>query len=168
METRVGQYMRAKGSYSPETIIPRVMLNPPPGTNRQDLDGDPIHFNSVRMRTFAISGTKCVSCGVEGRFFYKERSATKKSPMKKIYHLNLYAIVDGREILMTHDHTIPRSRGGKDDISNTKTMCFPCNMKKGALLPEELCSGLKEAGSGQNVSDVPGEAVNAVSGSAGS
>jgi len=37
----------------------------------------------------------------------------------------------GREVLMTHDHIVPRSKGGKNHISNVQTMCAPCNSKKG-------------------------------------
>jgi hypothetical protein len=50
------------------------------------------------------------------------------------YHLNLYALdSDGREILMTHDHILARADGGKNHLSNTQTMCAPCNFKKGSI-----------------------------------
>jgi 5-methylcytosine-specific restriction endonuclease McrA len=92
-----------------------------------DLDGDIIKGNSQRYQTFFTKGTKCVCCGIEGKYFAKERD--RKSD---VYHLNLYAIDEnGEEVLMTKDHIIPRSKGGKDNISNYQTMCERCNEAKG-------------------------------------
>jgi 5-methylcytosine-specific restriction endonuclease McrA len=39
------------------------------------------------------------------------------------------------------DHVVPRSRGGGTDWSNIVTACIPCNLKKGAKLPQE--AGMK-------------------------
>jgi 5-methylcytosine-specific restriction endonuclease McrA len=35
---------------------------------------------------------------------------------------------------MTKDHIVPKSKGGKDMLSNTQTMCVICNTKKGDTL----------------------------------
>lgn len=95
-----------------------------------DFDGDLIKGNSQRYQTFFTKGCKCVVCGIEGKYFAKERHLQDKS-----YHLNLYAVDDnGDEILMTKDHIIPRSKGGIDDISNYQTMCKICNEAKGNKL----------------------------------
>jgi 5-methylcytosine-specific restriction protein A len=32
------------------------------------------------------------------------------------------------------DHTIPRSRGGTEEMGNLRAACGPCNRRKGALL----------------------------------
>lgn len=78
-----------------------------------DFDRDLIKGNSQRYQTFFTKGCKCVVCGIEGKYFAKERHLYDKT-----YHLNLYAVDDnGDEILMTKDHIIPRSKGGIDDIS---------------------------------------------------
>ncbi len=80
-------------------------------------DGEPIKLGSLRYKTFKVKGTKCVSCGIEGSYFRKERG-----------HMNLYTS-DGK--LMTRDHIIATSRGGEDTLENSQTMCAACNSKKG-------------------------------------
>ncbi|MEO0695933.1 MAG: HNH endonuclease [Pseudomonadota bacterium] len=39
--------------------------------------------------------------------------------------------------LLTFDHVIPRSRGGKTTWNNIVTACSPCNLKKGGRMPEQ-------------------------------
>ncbi|GAB4537805.1 MAG: HNH endonuclease [Parvularculaceae bacterium] len=39
--------------------------------------------------------------------------------------------------LLTFDHLIPRSKGGKTTWSNIVTACSPCNLRKGGRLPKE-------------------------------
>ena len=59
-----------------------------------DFDGDLIKGNSQRYQTFFTKGCRCVVCGIEGRYFAKERHLQDKA-----YHLNLYAVDDnGTEI----------------------------------------------------------------------
>lgn len=82
---------------------------------------------SDRLRCFAKHGTKCVRCGIEGKFFAVERHFSENGG----YHLNLYAVKDGKEILMTKDHVVPSARGGKNNLSNYQTMCTDCNVAKG-------------------------------------
>lgn len=97
-----------------------------------DFDGDLIKGNSQRYQTFFTKGCKCAVCGIEGKFFAKEKFTDQST-----YHLNLYAVDDnGDEILMTKDHIIPRSKGGIDDISNYQTMCKLCNEAKGNKLED--------------------------------
>lgn len=89
--------------------------------------GDMVKGNSHRYQTFFTKGLKCACCGIEGKYFGKEKTFGSMR-----YHMNLYAInEDGEEVLMTKDHIIPRSKGGKDDISNYQTMCVKCNRAKG-------------------------------------
>lgn len=92
-----------------------------------DLDGDFIKGNSQRLQTFFTKGIKCSCCGIEGKYFAKE-----KRPKDVSYHLNLYAANEnGEEVLMTKDHIIPKAKGGKDCIDNYQTMCVYCNKEKG-------------------------------------
>ena len=93
---------------------------------------------SSRFKTFAKS-TKCVKCGIEGSFFALERHRFGKRK-HSTPHLNFYGITeDGKEVLMTSDHIIPRALGGGDAMSNRQCMCQPCNSEKGATLPEKPC-----------------------------
>jgi 5-methylcytosine-specific restriction endonuclease McrA len=56
----------------------------------------------------------------------------KERPEKAYeYHFNLYAVNEyGDKILMTKDHIHPKSKGGRNHISNYQTMCYPCNQDK--------------------------------------
>lgn len=84
---------------------------------------------SCRMKTFYHHGTKCSACDLEARFYAVERDIKCKDGAP--YHLNLWGIdTNGDEVLFTHDHTLARSAGGADNISNTTTMCSPCNFAK--------------------------------------
>lgn len=45
--------------------------------------------------------------------------------------------VNGDPLLMTHDHILPKSRGGKDEWMNAITACNECNWKKADRTPAE-------------------------------
>ena len=124
-----------KETYSIEEVrdkVKDVLFEKDKRLAKVDFDGDLIKGNSQRYQTFFTKGCKCVVCGIEGKYFAKERHLQDKT-----YHLNLYAVDDnGDEILMTKDHIIPRSKGGIDDISNYQTMCKLCNEAKGNKLED--------------------------------
>lgn len=46
-------------------------------------------------------------------------------------HWDIYS----NEHLMTIDHIIPKSKGGKNHIDNYQIMCASCNSKKGNKMP---------------------------------
>lgn len=97
-----------------------------------ELDGDIIKGNSQRYQTFFTKGMKCACCGIEGKYFAKEKHEKDIS-----YHLNLYGIDNnGQEVLITKDHIIPKSKGGKDILENYQTMCVICNQLKGNKIKE--------------------------------
>ena len=99
------------------------------------INGDSIKVNSTRMRCFVYKGTSCARCGVEGTFFAKERGVKEASKGFRNWHLNLYAKVKGGERLMTMDHVIPKSKGGKNTLENSQTLCVNCNQSKGDKIP---------------------------------
>ena len=90
--------------------------------------GHYVKVSGVRLNTFAQYGTTCSACGLEATHFAIERNLGQPS-----YHLNLYGMKDNEEVLFTHDHTLARSLGGKDHISNTTTMCITCNQEKSVI-----------------------------------
>lgn len=99
-------------------------------TKKVELLGTLVNVDSLRLKTFAFKGTTCVSCGIKATHFAVERHPCYEYTDHP-YHLNLWSTQpDGREILFTHDHTLARSLGGKNKISNTEPMCGPCNWKK--------------------------------------
>lgn len=91
----------------------------------------------MRLRTFFVHGTKCSACGLEASHYAVERPAHESGDFP--YHLNLWGFdANGQEVLFTHDHTLARSAGGKDAISNTTTMCSPCNFTKSLVEPRGM------------------------------
>ncbi len=92
-----------------------------------------IKKDSLRYKTFFKdeNSLKCVSCGKVGNIFSVTEMYDDKSDLAT-YHFNLYHETDkGKLKLMTKDHIIPKSKGGKDHISNMQTMCKRCNVLKG-------------------------------------
>ena len=97
------------------------------------LDKHKIDIYSDRYELFYEKGVVCVYCGIEGKFFAKEHN------LKMGWHLNLYAKdTEGKEVLMTKDHIIPKSKGGKDELENYQPMCVKCNSFKGNKMPDEI------------------------------
>jgi 5-methylcytosine-specific restriction endonuclease McrA len=95
--------------------------------------GDPINMTSLKLQTFRENGVRCRICGCKGSYFAKE-----KYPAEPYYHLNLYALKDGREVQMTKDHIIPITKGGRDRLNNFQTLCIECNRKKASKTPEKV------------------------------
>lgn len=92
--------------------------------NTIKVDGYDVYTHSLRYMTFYQKGCKCVACGKEGTHFTLDQSSETDTRR----HFNLRA-EDGT--LMTRDHIFPKSKGGRDHISNMQTMCVDCNKAKG-------------------------------------
>lgn len=91
-----------------------------------------VKIASIRLKTFFVKGQVCIGCGLKATFFAVERHK------KDAWHLNLYGIdSDGDEVLFTHDHVYNRAAGGANDLTNTETMCFVCNLKKSVVEAKE-------------------------------
>jgi len=77
---------------------------------------------SRRLKTY-LKGTSCVHCGIEAHYF-----AVEQGPR---WHLNLYHLKEnGKEVMMTSDHIVPKAKGGTDGLHNRQPMCQPCNNLK--------------------------------------
>lgn len=96
-----------------------------------------VRLDTKRMKLFKRDNCTCRICGLRGTRLVLERQQ-KSRDRKYPYFFNLYAVENGREILMTRDHVMPRSKGGSDSLTNQVTMCHPCNQKKADKLPEEV------------------------------
>lgn len=95
--------------------------------------GHEVCINSLRLACFKVHGVVCAKCGVVGQFFAVE--IHNGAPEGQRHHINLYAVKDGEEVLMTQDHVIPKSKGGANTTENSQTMCSYCNKEKGAIYP---------------------------------
>lgn len=101
------------------------------------IDGETIEvtvpMGSHRYQLFVEKGCQCVACGLKGKYFALERHLSG-SPYK--YHFNLYGRdVAGKEIMLTKDHIVPRSKGGKNRLDNYQVLCSPCNTNKADMMP---------------------------------
>ena len=88
-----------------------------------------VRINRLKYKTFVrdyYEGKFCCSCcGIQPSHavvFGTTQSAEK--------FINFFALDRGKEILLTHDHTIARALGGKNELDNTTTMCEHCNAQK--------------------------------------
>lgn len=99
----------------------------------KSIAGDPINVTSQKLQTFKSAGTRCSICGVKGAYFAKE-----KYPDEEYFHLNLYALKEGVEVLMTKDHIVPIAKGGRDKLNNYQTLCVNCNRKKGNFTKDQV------------------------------
>lgn len=110
-------------------------------------DGKTYHVNALKKRPQVLMRDRaiCVSCGIEGRVLAVELQAPCTRNQKDgtfLYngervrraHFNIYAIVAGREVMLTVDHITPKSLGGNSDVENLVCMCQPCNMKKSNIV----------------------------------
>ncbi len=86
-----------------------------------------LKITSDRYEVFRRSHI-CACCGIEASFLAAERSKTSKY---KRSHINMYGIKEGREILFTKDHIVPKSKGGSNSLDNYQTLCQECNSRKG-------------------------------------
>lgn len=50
------------------------------------------------------------------------------------------SLLPGRGELMTIDHVIPKSKGGKDKRGNYVPACAPCNQRRGNMDYEEFAA----------------------------
>lgn len=119
------------GVFSIDKVLPFVKSKQKPRVVKH-YDGIPVYMDSLRYHTFLRSGVVCVTCGLVATFFALE-STPGNNTQSSHYHFNLYGVDDsGDEVLFTKDHIHPRSKGGKDHLTNLQTMCMVCNTIKGS------------------------------------
>jgi len=118
-----------------DDIIKHIYVDSP----KIDIDGHMVKTSTNRLLTY-MSGTTCVRCGMKGEFFAVEENGSGP-------HLNLYGYKNGKEILITSDHIVPKANGGADTFNNRQCMCVICNMEKDCEMPASggICNTRKAA-----------------------
>ncbi|RDJ35062.1 MAG: hypothetical protein DWQ19_09510 [Crenarchaeota archaeon] len=93
-----------------------------------------VRMNSHRYFFFKQNHI-CVACGLAGEKFLLQQNPCDKSP-----HFNLYGVENDELILMTKDHVLPKSKGGKNSHDNYVTMCIICNNLKAnyEITPDQI------------------------------
>lgn len=114
------------GVFEPDEVLPYITEN----DSRRDYQVQDkvyrVRMNSDRYHVFK-KNLCCVVCGLRGSKMILDQNPGDSTP-----HFNLYAEEQGRLVLMTKDHTLAKSKGGKDCHSNYCSMCATCNNLKGA------------------------------------
>ena len=88
-------------------------------------DGEEIKADSQRYKLFKRDGCKCCKCGLKAQYFALEKHIDQPR-----YHLNLYGVKNGKEVLFTKDHIVPKAKGGRNTMDNYQVMCITCNEAK--------------------------------------
>ena len=68
---------------------------------------------------------------------YRDASPCRQNVFKRDTSTCQYCSVKVNKELLTIDHVIPKSRGGKHEWNNIVTCCLNCNRKKGNRTPKE-------------------------------
>jgi len=98
------------------------------------VNGFPVPIKTVSQRYQLFkSKCRCVKCGRVGSMMSMD---TDVHASRITFHFNLYCIERGRAILMTKDHIMPKSKGGRNQMKNYQTMCEYCNRRKADRIEE--------------------------------
>ena len=97
-------------------------------TNTDGTTFDISETAATRFNTFS-QNNKCISCKRIGNIFFIQKSTADVS-----YHLDFYCLDSDGLMMMTVDHILLDSLGGKAGNINYQTMCSACNTKKGATM----------------------------------
>lgn len=120
-------YIR-KGIFSFEEVFDKLVPVEQKENFFRRFDGERVSMNNAKYHVFK-KNRRCVCCGLEGKFLALEQCRCKDE--ESLYHFNMYGFVNGREILFTKDHILPKSKGGTNTLDNYQTMCVQCNAEKG-------------------------------------
>ena len=84
---------------------------------------------------------RCHFCGCQA-----DRWVMEKGRRDKVGHpvLNLYGNQDGKAVMMTRDHIIPKSLGGVDVVQNLRAACAPCNETRSNEVTPEVIEFAKQ------------------------
>lgn len=122
------------GEFDPDEVFPYVTVEESKREYRVGDQAFQVRMNSDRYAVFKANRA-CVACGIVGTKMILDINPGDQSP-----HFNLYAVENGRYVLMTKDHILAKSKGGLDVLSNYQTCCSLCNNLKGNydLSPQQM------------------------------
>lgn len=111
------------GNFSMDDVFPYITLEHSKRTYVVGEKSYEVKMNSDRYHVFKANQS-CVACGITGTQMLLEIGHGSMP------HFNFYAIENDCLVLMTKDHVIAKSKGGKDELSNFQTCCSICNNLK--------------------------------------
>lgn len=79
---------------------------------------------SILKELIDRDGKNCKGCDLESQYFASGKDKSNR------WHLDLYSKVGDQKHMFTIDHIYPKSKGGKNDITNYQLMCKYCNEQK--------------------------------------
>ncbi len=89
----------------------------------------------IRAESMAIPRPSVIRLKYFVKIRRGELPLTKRNILRRDGHTCQYCGAKGE--VMTVDHIVPRSQGGKDDWENLVCACFSCNHLKGERTPEQ-------------------------------
>ncbi len=101
-----------------------------------EIEGCKVKTKDDRYLNFIKHGFKCANCGIEGKYVNLECNYMGN-------HLNVYAVENGRAVLLTKDHIYPKSKGGLNNLKNYQVLWEKCNGIKGDNSPIRLAQALQ-------------------------
>ena len=93
--------------------------------------GSKIKHRIRKKIRFFLNRRDCVFCGAKGKYFAIHGNG-------KRVKFNFLAKKNEQLVVMTIDHIIPLSKGGKNVLENMQPMCYNCNQKKADKMPSFL------------------------------
>ena len=82
-----------------------------------------VNPRSQRYKVFR-NNLQCVCCNRVATYAVLQKNVGTENNSG---HFNFYS-EDG--MMMTKDHIVPRSKGGRNNLDNYQTMCYTCNQEK--------------------------------------
>lgn len=133
-------YIKRIAVFDIDDVLPYICYSSKDPASKRKFAGHEVNLSNpkfILFRQYLDNYGKifCEDCGVVGNYFALESAKNGEAEV----HLNLYGYdKEGDEVLLTRDHILPKSKGGKDACYNMQVLCLPCNKAKGAKLKHEL------------------------------
>lgn len=84
------------------------------------------YISCTATMKIVANNPKCALCGAKATHAILCEKDGK-------YYVSFYTERNGKLVLFTKDHIVPRANGGSDKLSNLQTCCETCNRTKGSI-----------------------------------